>query len=359
MPRLRVSVKRLREGMVVMEDVYAKTGVILVMEGTCVTKEVIGLLTKHFIEEVIVEYSNDKRQVMNPVKITEPADKEKQFDAFKTEFVVAEHALSDNFKEIVYQSRDVDMPALLGLLNGMLEKMDDDAPLTDMLLRMKQQRSGLYAHSINVALFGQLLARWIGCSQEEIELVSAAGLLHDIGFLELWKNNPEQDEFGMDFETEKYEKHVICGYNIVKNQDVDSRVKQAVLTHHEYVNGDGFPLHVSGENINKISRIIAIADTYDMLTMAREGTSGNAVFQAIKKMQEDGYGKLDSTFLLVFLERIAETMIQRRVLLNDGREARVIMIDKYRLFAPLVQVDGVFVDLAKQNRLSIKEVLED
>ena len=67
MPRLRVSVNRLREGMVVKEDVYAKTGVILVMEGTCVTKEVIGLLTRHLIEEVIVEYSNDKREPAIPV----------------------------------------------------------------------------------------------------------------------------------------------------------------------------------------------------------------------------------------------------------------------------------------------------
>lgn len=359
MPRLRVSVNRLREGMVVKEDVYAKTGVILVMEGTCVTKEVIGLLTRHFIEEVIVEYSNDKREPAIPVKALEPIDKEKQFEAFKAEFVVAEHTLSDNFKEIVYQSKDADMPALLGLLNGLIEKMDDDTSLANILLRMKNQRSGLYAHSINVALFGQLLARWIGCEPDEVEAVSAAGLLHDIGFLELWKNSPEQNEFEIEYETEKYEKHVICGYNIVKNLDVDPRVKQAVLTHHECVNGSGFPLHVKGENINRISRIIAIADMYDMLTMTKDGAPGTAVFEAIRKLQEEGYGKLDSNFLLVFLERIAETMIQRRVLLSDGREARVIMIDKYRLFAPLVQIDGIFVDLAKQKALYIKEVLED
>ncbi len=40
----------------------------------------------------------------------------------------------------------------------------------------------------------------------------AAGLLHDIGFLELWKDGQEQTEFLQEYETERYEKHVVSGY---------------------------------------------------------------------------------------------------------------------------------------------------
>ena len=135
---------------------------------------------------------------------------------------------------------------------------------------MKKQQSGLYAHTINVALFGQLLARWSGCTEAEMEEVMAAGLLHDIGFLELWKDGQEQTEFLQEYETERYEKHVVSGYNLIKKMNIDQRIKQAVLTHHERVNGSGFPLQVMGDNINWISRILAVADTYDALTM-RQG----------------------------------------------------------------------------------------
>lgn len=359
MPRLRVSVNRLREGMIVVEDIFAKTGAVLVAEGTCVTREVISLLTRHFIESVMVEYEMGRKETLAPQSEPDLPGKEERYAAFQEQFLVAEQSLSDHLKEIVYRSEGVNVPELLGLLNGLVEKSDDETDLTDMLFYMKKQREGLYAHSINVALLGQLLARWSGCEQDEIEGITAVGLLHDIGFLELWKNNPDKTEFGRELETDKYEKHVVCGYNIIKKQNIDQRIKQAVLTHHERMNGSGFPLQVMGDNINKFSRIIAIADTYDMLTMKEEDVTGISAFDVIEEMEGQGYSGLDSHFLVIFLKRIAETMIQRRVLLDDGREGKVVMINKYRLSRPLIQVDGGFVDLDKQKSIHIKEVLED
>ena len=153
----------------------------------------------------------------------------------------------------------------------------------------------------------------------------AAGLLHDIGFLELWKDGQEQTEFLQEYETERYEKHVVSGYNLIKKMNIDQRIKQAVLTHHERVNGSGFPLQVMGDNINWISRILAVADTYDALTMRQGDKAG----------------------------------IQRNVILNDGRMGRVVMINKYKLSCPLVQVGDTFVDLAKQSRYYIQEILEE
>ena len=248
---------------------------------------------------------------------------------------------------------------LLEPLNGLLKKADDDTDLADMLLHMKKQQSGLYAHTINVALFGQLLARWSGCTEAEMEEVMAAGLLHDIGFLELWKDGQEQTEFLQEYETERYEKHVVSGYNLIKKMNIDQRIKQAVLTHHERVNGSGFPLQVMGDNISWISRILAVADTYDALTMRQGDKAGISAFEAIKKMEDEGYNRLDANYLMTFLKRIAETMIQRNVILNDGRMGRVVMINKYKLSCPLVQVGDTFVDLAKQSRYYIQEILEE
>ena len=196
-------------------------------------------------------------------------------------------------------------------------------------------------------------------AEAEMEEVMAAGLLHDIGFLELWKDGQEQTEFLQEYETERYEKHVVSGYNLIKKMNIDQRIKQAVLTHHERVNGSGFPLQVMGDNINWISRILAVADTYDALTMRQGDKAGISAFEAIKKMEDEGYNRLDTNYLMTFLKRIAETMIQRNVILNDGRMGRVVMINKYKLSCPLVQVGDAFVDLAKQSRYYIQEILEE
>ena len=114
-----------------------------------------------------------------------------------------------------------------------------------------------------------------------------------------------------------------------------------------------------GDNINCISRILAVADTYDALTMCQGDKAGISAFEAIKKMEDEGYNRLDANYLMTFLKRIAETMIQRNVILNDGRMGRVVMINKYKLSCPLVQVGDTFVDLAKQSRYYIQEILEE
>ena len=49
MPCLRMSVNRLREGMMIKEDVFSKTGAVIVPDGAVVTKDVVALLTRHFV----------------------------------------------------------------------------------------------------------------------------------------------------------------------------------------------------------------------------------------------------------------------------------------------------------------------
>ena len=215
MPCLRMSVNRLREGMIIREDVFSKTGAVIVPDGAVVTKDVVALLTRHFVDSVMVEYPTGRKERPEQQEQSAPA-KEQHLKEFQAEFSVAEQSISEELKDIVYRSKDVNISMLLEPLNGLLKKADNDTDLADMLLHMKKQQSGLYAHTINVALFGQLLARWSGCTEAEMEEVMAAGLLHDIGFLELWKDGQEQTEFLQEYETERYEKHVVSGYTLLR-----------------------------------------------------------------------------------------------------------------------------------------------
>ena len=163
MPCLRMSVNRLREGMMIKEDVFSKTGAVIVPDGAVVTKDVVALLTRHFVDSVMVEYPTGRKERPEQQEQSAPA-KEQHLKEFQAEFSVAEQSISEELKDIVYRSKDVNISMLLEPLNGLLKKADDDTDLADMLLHMKKQQSGLYAHTINVALFGQLLARWSGYS---------------------------------------------------------------------------------------------------------------------------------------------------------------------------------------------------
>lgn len=191
-----------------------------------------------------------------------------------------------------------------------------------------------------------------------MELIAIAGLLHDIGFVNLSKEKMKFFTFQDDLEVSDRGRHAIDGYNIIKNQNIDTRIKQAVLTHHEGLDGSGFPLQVSHFDINQISRIIAIADTYDILTMKEEGRESLSVFSALRKMETCYYNKLDAHFLLRFTANIADAMIQHQVLLSNGQVGKVVMINKYDISKSLIQVEDAFIDLSREKNIYIKEDLD-
>ncbi len=358
MANLKVNTNRLRRGMVIKSDVFTNTGVVIVPEGTEVTKDVVDLLTKHFIEEVIVEY-NGGLQKPAGINLEEKVERvsEQQMQEFKESFQVAEDTLSESLKSIAYQDKDIDIQGLLGMVNSVLEKSDNDVNLCDMLFRMKQSAENLYTHSINVSLFAQILAKWAGFTREEVELVAVAGLLHDIGILKCQQESPRSFTFRDEWEKKCFDKHVVYGYNTIKDKDIDARVKQAVLTHHERMDQSGFPLGIPYTSVNNISRVLAIADTYDTLTMEEEGKEVLSPFETLKYLQDKAYGKFDSRLLMTFIERIAQTFIQYDVVLSNGQQGKIVMINKFDLTRPLVQVGESFINLAMRKDITIKKVL--
>ncbi|MBQ9120510.1 MAG: HD domain-containing protein [Lachnospiraceae bacterium] len=352
---IKIRTNRLQKDMIIASDVYTHTGAMIIPKNTRVTKEICDLLTKHFINDVIVDYS------VAPPKTSQPSSKEpvnaQQLAAFQESFQIAEETLSQSLKDIAYQDKDIDIPSLLDMVNSVIEKSGNDMNLCDMLFQMKQSAESLYAHSINVSLYAQLLTKWANYTAEETELVGVAGLLHDIGILKCQQEGMTQICFHDEMEKKSGDKHVIYGYNLIKDKDIDSRIKQAVLTHHERIDRSGFPLGVSFDNINSTSRILAIADIYDTLTMDEPGRSALSPFEAIGLLQDRMYNKFDSSLLMIFCERIAQNFLQYDVLLSTGQTGKIIMLNKFDLTRPLVQVDDYFIDLSLKKEITIKQIL--
>lgn len=355
MAHIRMSVNRLRKGMILGNSVFSRSGVILVTEGTEVTKDVVDLLTKHFIDSVVVEYQTE---IPIPQCKPKPHISEEQLKEFKETFQVAEQTLSDKFKEIASNNNDVDVQGMLGMLNSIVDKSGDNVNLCDMLSHMKQNAESLYTHSINVALFGQVLGQWMKMEKYELEFIAVAGLLHDIGLLQYMKDGSTGIRFEDEMKRGRYEKHVVQGYNMIKDKELDVRIKQAVLTHHERLDGSGFPLKIAVANINRISRVIAIADAYDTLTMKEEGKKPLSTFAAVKILEDTGHHKYDSQMLLTFVSRLINDSIQHEVRLNTGETGRIVMINKFNLTRPLIRTEDGFIDLSLRTDLDIAEVLD-
>ncbi len=123
-------------------------------------------------------------------------------------------------------------------------------------------------HAAAVARYSRELAREVGCSEADQDLVHTAGLLHDIGKFALPDRILHADVLS-DEDWAVIRRHPQDGATLVGRLDGYGPVADAILYHHEHVDGSGYPAGLIGNEIPLASRILAVCSTYDTLT-ARE-----------------------------------------------------------------------------------------
>jgi putative nucleotidyltransferase with HDIG domain len=123
-------------------------------------------------------------------------------------------------------------------------------------------------HAAAVARYARALAREMGCDEADQDLTHTAGLLHDIGKFAL-PDRILHAEILSDEDWAVVRRHPQEGATLVGRLDGYGPVADAILYHHEHVDGSGYPAGLIGNEIPLASRIIAVCSTYDTLT-ARE-----------------------------------------------------------------------------------------
>jgi HD-GYP domain-containing protein (c-di-GMP phosphodiesterase class II) len=148
-------------------------------------------------------------------------------------------------------------------------------------------------------------------------------------------------------------KHVDIGYDILKNKQIDNRIREAALFHHEKCDGSGYPIGLSGDKIPTFAKILAVADIYDALTADRIYRKAVCPFTAIRMLEEDSFTKLDPKYTLPFLRNVVSSYIHNNVKLDNGEIGEVVMINDRNLSRPIVKINNRFIDLSTEPKRSI------
>jgi putative nucleotidyltransferase with HDIG domain len=124
-------------------------------------------------------------------------------------------------------------------------------------------------HSAAVAIYARDIAKRIGMSEEQQELVHLCGLVHDIGKIGLPAGLLEKPGPLTLEERRQMEQHSEIGERILRNVDDYSEIADVVRSHHERIDGMGYPDGIHGDEIPLLARIIGVADAYDAMTSDR------------------------------------------------------------------------------------------
>jgi putative nucleotidyltransferase with HDIG domain len=179
----------------------------------------------------------------------------------------------------------------VGVLSAMLRTLD----LRDQMTAR---------HSAAVARYSRAIAQRAGFSRRDEELVHIAALLHDIGKFILpdrilKANVPLTDEDWM-----LIKRHPQQGARVVSSLDGYGPVADVILAHHERIDGKGYPRGLKGEEIPKLSRIISVSDTYDVMTARDSYRTPMSSHDAIVELRRVAGKQLDADFVEIFIELI-------------------------------------------------------
>jgi putative nucleotidyltransferase with HDIG domain len=190
--------------------------------------------------------------------------------------------------------------------------------LLGALLRTLDLRDRMTArHSAAVARYSREIAAATGFPESDQELVHTAGLLHDIGKFVLPDRILKGDVELTEPDWEEIKKHPYEGARIVSQIDGYQPVGEIVLAHHERVDGLGYPRGLQGDEIPALARIIAVADTYDVLTARDSYREPVSSFEAIAELRRVSGTQLDGRFV----ETLSEVLAGKGFSYRHGEDA--------------------------------------
>jgi putative nucleotidyltransferase with HDIG domain len=152
-------------------------------------------------------------------------------------------------------------------------------------------------HSERVALLCDLMAGSLGLSHQDTETLRYAGMLHDIGKLAIPTRVLRMADGLGEVDLAIIASHSARGVEMLRDIEFLRDSIDAILHHHERMDGRGYPSGLGGEDIPLFARIIAVADAFDSLTTSRSHRSARTAEDAVAELRRRAGAQFDPSIV--------------------------------------------------------------
>lgn len=218
----------------------------------------------------------------------------------------------------------------------------------------------IFAHSVNVAVLSCVVGMGFDLNEGELRNLTFAGLVHDIGKLEIpsiVRNKAgrlTRDEYQI------MKSHAILSYELIKaRSDISAHIKKAVRAHHENVDGSGYPDGSLGEEQSLFTKILHVTDVYDAL-ISRSPYKKPYSPQEASEYLMGGCGVLfDKEVVEILLKNVPIYPKGTEVSFSDGRSGIIYENTGVNNLRPIVKMhDGTIIDLSKPENFSMTIIVD-
>lgn len=283
--------------MVVSQSIYNKDGGSYLVKGQPLTLQYIQRLKKIGISSVSVTSTNPNFKLTPPEDIVQ-----------ETTRIDAIQHICDAFQDVENSGQlDVDTVQNVSdhILFDVIQRRENLVQLTDIRLH----DTYTFAHSVNVAILSAMLGLLCHYTKQDLALLTLGALLHDLGKIKIASDILNKTGRLSNEEFSIIQNHPMEGARRIREMGSklpSSGILAAIAAqHHEHVDGKGYPQHLTGDQIHRFSKIVAIADVYDALTSERPYKKAYSPSITRNIMVNVNKGQFDMDLLKLFFNNVA------------------------------------------------------
>lgn len=173
------------------------------------------------------------------------------------------------------------------------------------MARIRDEREYTAEHSLNVCILAVAFGRQLGMDELDLEKLGLCGLLHDVGKMRVPLEILNKQAPLTDKEMRMMKAHTVHGRNLLMSTpSIYAGAIDTAYSHHERMDGNGYPRKISGNGVSFFTRVIAIVDAYDAMTADRCYSRAKTSTEALKIIYEARGTQFDEQLALKFIQTI-------------------------------------------------------
>ncbi|OAN23022.1 HD-GYP domain-containing protein [Pseudomonas oryzihabitans] len=257
-------------------------------------------------------------------------------------------AVSMRMLDAVRFGQELDVSEVRRAVGACVESVLKHPAASLWLARIKQRDHYTAEHCLRVSLYGIALGKALGMLPLELEELGVCGMLHDVGKIKVPDEILNKPGRLTDEEFLIMQAHTTYGWQLLMgNSEVPPAAVDVAHTHHERVDGKGYPRQLPAQRIPFKAKIIAVVDAYDAITSDRAYSEGRSSLEALRILFEARGTQFDETVVLAFIQLIGVYPPGEIVELSTGEVGIIIGFDAGSKLKPRVLV---VLDADKQPR---------
>lgn len=248
----QIDIKKIMGNEVLAKDVCMNNGTIIMPSGTIVYKEYVPRLVELGVSSLFIQEEDSEYEKVNDNTIEQKIQLQCRTTVRTT---LEKYSYCGN----------VELSEIAKVADDIMKDILTEPEVIYNVSLVREKSDSTYSHSINVSALSVLIALKMKLPKHRVRDIAVGALLHDIGivFLPLGGYSNKYQEW-TEKQKKDFKKHVIIGYSMIEKETwLSPAAKEIVLSHHEKIDGSGYPMRLKSERMKIGTKIVSVCDEFD------------------------------------------------------------------------------------------------